>query len=74
MLWDFAENAPARFLMDYFGFDTSILPDVQPTFSIQGRVTASAAAELGTPRESHHIMASRSTFISLSTATSPCIW
>jgi xylulokinase len=47
MLWDFAENAPARFLMDYFGFDTSILPDVQPTFSIQGRVTASAAAELG---------------------------
>lgn len=47
MLWDFAENGPARFLMDYFGFDESILPPVQPTFSEQGKVTAAAAAELG---------------------------
>lgn len=47
MLWDFRRNAPARFLMDYYGFDSSILPEVRPTFSEQGRVTAAAAAELG---------------------------
>ena len=53
MLWDFKENAPAKFLMDYFGYDMGILPEVKPTFSEQGRVTAGAAAELelaeGTP-------------------------
>lgn len=47
MLWDFKENAPAKFLMNYFGYDMSILPEVKPTFSEQGRVTAEAAAELG---------------------------
>lgn len=47
MLWDFKENAPARFLMDHYGFDPSIFPDVKPTFSEQGRLTASAAAHLG---------------------------
>ncbi len=47
VLWDFKENAPAKFLMDYFGFDMSILPEVRPTFSNQGELTESAAAELG---------------------------
>lgn len=47
MLWDFKENRPAQFLLDYFGYDSSILPEIVPTFSIQGTVTASAAAELG---------------------------
>lgn len=47
MLWDFKENAPAWFLMDYFGFDSSIFPKVLPTFSRQGEVTAPAARELG---------------------------
>ena len=47
MLWDFAENRPASFLMDYFGFDESLLPQVRPTFSDQGRLTASAASQLG---------------------------
>ncbi len=47
VLWDFKENAPAKLLMDYFGFDMSILPDVLPTFSFQGALTESAAKELG---------------------------
>lgn len=47
MLWDFIEDGPARFLLDYYGFDTAILPDVKPTFSEQGRVSESAARELG---------------------------
>ena len=47
MLWDFKENRLAGFLMEYLGFDASIIPDIVPTFAIQGTVTAKAAAELG---------------------------
>lgn len=47
MLWDFKENAPARFLMDYYGYDSSIFPEVKPTFCEQGRLTEKAAKELG---------------------------
>lgn len=47
MLWDFKANAVARFLMDYFGYDNSIIPQIKATFSEQGRLTAEAAAELG---------------------------
>lgn len=47
MLWDFKNNAPARFLMDYYGFPASIFPEVSGTFCEQGRLTPSAAAELG---------------------------
>lgn len=47
MLWDFTTDSPAQFLMDYYGFDASLLPEIVPTFSEQGRLTARAAAELG---------------------------
>jgi len=47
MLWDFKENRTAGFLLDYFGFGEGIIPEIVPTFSIQGLVTADAAAELG---------------------------
>ena len=47
MLWDFAENAPARILLDYYGFDESLIPEIRPTFSEQGRVSEAAALELG---------------------------
>ena len=47
MLWDFQENRPAKFLMDYFGFPESILPTVVPTFSVQSQVCRTAAEELG---------------------------
>lgn len=47
MLWDFKENGPARFLMDYFGFDPALLPEIKPTFSNQGGLTAEAAALFG---------------------------
>ena len=49
MFWDFRENRVARFLMDYYGFDESILADVRPTFAEQGRVSAKVAQELGLP-------------------------
>ena len=47
MFWDFKENKVADFLMDYFGFDNALLPNITPTFSVQGEVTAEAAAETG---------------------------
>ena len=47
MLWDFAENAPAQMLLDHYGIDRSLLADIRPTFSEQGRVSAAAAQELG---------------------------
>lgn len=47
MFWDFKENKVADFLLDYYGIDTSLLADIRPTFSEQGKVTEKVAAELG---------------------------
>ena len=53
MLWDFKTKKPAKFLLDYFGFDENMLADIVPTFAIQSVVSKEAAAELrlkeGTP-------------------------
>ena len=43
MMWDFNQ----KFLLDYFGFDESILADIVPTFSVQSVVSKAAAEELG---------------------------
>ena len=47
MFWDFKENSVAKFLMDYYGFDESLIPDIVPTFGEQAAVCAEAARELG---------------------------
>ncbi len=47
MLWDFKENRPAKFLMDYYGFDQSLIADIVPTFAVQSEVSKQAAEELG---------------------------
>ena len=47
MLWDFKTKKPAKFLLDYFGFDENMLADIVPTFAIQSVVSKEAAAELG---------------------------
>lgn len=47
MLWDFKEEAPAKFLMDHWGFDESLLGKIVPTFGDQGTLTADAAAAFG---------------------------
>ncbi len=47
MFWDFKANEVAGFLMDYYGFDRSLIADIRPTFAEQGRVNAQAARELG---------------------------
>ncbi|WP_281799964.1 xylulokinase [Segatella maculosa] len=47
MMWDFKAKKPAKFLLDYFGFEDSLLAEVVPTFGIQSVVSEEAAQELG---------------------------
>ncbi|MCR5709686.1 MAG: carbohydrate kinase [Bacteroidales bacterium] len=47
IFWDFGENRPSSRLLDYFGFDETVLPETRPTFGIQGYLTAEAAERLG---------------------------
>ena len=47
IFWDFAENRPSRELLDAFGFDPTLLPQVKPTFGTQGTLTKAAAETLG---------------------------
>ena len=47
MMWDFSEGRTAKMLLDYYGIDESLIPEIRSTFAEQGRVSAAAAAELG---------------------------
>lgn len=47
IFWDFKQNCVSKELMNYFGFDENLIPEIKPTFSEQGRVTAAVADELG---------------------------
>jgi xylulokinase len=47
IFWDFKEQAPADFLLEYYGFSKHVLPQIKPTFAEQGKVTGKVAAELG---------------------------
>ena len=59
MLWDYQVESEkwkvksgkciAEKVMDYFGFPKEMLPPLVPTFGEQGRLSASAATELGLP-------------------------
>ena len=47
IFWDFKQNSVSADLMKYYGFDSSLIADICPTFGIQGEVSAAVAAELG---------------------------
>ncbi len=47
IFWDFQKNEISRNILDYYEIDESLLPDIVPTFSIQGYLTKSAAEDLG---------------------------
>ena len=47
MLWNFKNNKLADFLLNHYGIRKDMIPDIVPTFSEQGKVTVSAAEELG---------------------------
>ena len=49
MFWDFINNETAGFILDYFGCDTSLIPEIVPTFSEQGYVSKTASLEINLP-------------------------
>ena len=46
MAWDFKEDIPAKFMYEYFGFDINFIPEIVPTFGVQGTLKADIAEEL----------------------------
>jgi len=49
IFWDFTNNMVSEELMKYFGFNSDILPEAAPSFSVSGRLLKSVASELGLP-------------------------
>ncbi len=47
MFWDFKNGSVADFLLQYYGFDKSLISDIVPTFGLQSEVSGEAAAETG---------------------------
>ncbi len=49
IFWDFAKDRVSEELMNYYGFNSGILPEADSSFSIQGRLLKSVACDLGLP-------------------------
>ena len=47
ILWDFQKNELSKNLMSHYGFDQTLVPDIQPIFSNYGTVDIDIANELG---------------------------
>jgi xylulokinase len=47
MFWDFKAAGLSEEVMNFFGFDRGLVPDIRPVFGVQGEVSPQAAAELG---------------------------
>ena len=47
ILWNFADDRPADFVMEHFGFDSNLVPRIVDSFGVQCTVSKKAAAEIG---------------------------
>ncbi|MBM1104758.1 carbohydrate kinase [Aurantibacter crassamenti] len=47
IFWDFKKNDIADWLLDHYGIEKSLVPDIKDTFSIQGKVSKQGALESG---------------------------
>lgn len=47
IFWDFKQNEIADWLLNYYGFDPALVPEVVNNFSVQGRVSKNGAVESG---------------------------
>lgn len=47
ILWDFKSNTLSKTVLGAYGIPAGMIPEIRPVFSIQGRLTPVAAAELG---------------------------
>ena len=46
-LWNFKSERPAHKLLEHYGIDAQLLPEIVPTFGLQSRVNAKGAAASG---------------------------
>jgi len=49
IFWDFQNREIAGFMLDYYSVNPEWIPEVVPTFGIQGSITAETARETGLP-------------------------
>jgi xylulokinase len=47
IFWDFLSNSVSEKLLNLYGFKKEIIPDIVPTFGLQGKVSKATADELG---------------------------
>jgi len=47
IMWDFKKNKAASWLLDYYGIESSLVPEIVPTFSNQGVLSEEGAAASG---------------------------
>ncbi|PUV21146.1 xylulokinase [Sphingobacterium athyrii] len=47
VFWDFQQNELSTTLMDYYGFDSKLIPSVLPVFAEHGQIKKAVAEELG---------------------------
>lgn len=49
IMWNFKEEKPASRLLDYYGIDPYLCPEIKPSFGLQGIVKPEIATALGLP-------------------------
>jgi len=47
VFWDFKKDSIADFLLDFYGIDTGLVPDIVPTFGLQSNVDTKGEEESG---------------------------
>ncbi len=47
IFWDFKDNQVADFLLEHYGIDDNLVPEIVPTFGMQAKVDANGAKESG---------------------------
>lgn len=46
VFWDFQQNELSKDVMEYYGFASTLIPEIKPVFAEHGRVTAAIASSL----------------------------
>ncbi|RZK41482.1 MAG: carbohydrate kinase [Pedobacter sp.] len=47
ILWDFLNNSLSKEIMEYYGFDNSLIPQIKPVFADHGQLLKNVAENLG---------------------------
>ncbi|MFD1629550.1 xylulokinase [Pseudopedobacter beijingensis] len=47
IFWDFKNNRLSKTILDYYGFDLELFPEIKPVFSVHGKIDKQISVELG---------------------------